>query len=440
METTITMTATEQQRVWVLTKILQGELSMAQGAERLGLSERQLWRLRAAYAKRGPAGLVHGNRGRPSSHRIDPGVRARVVELHRTTYREVNDTHYQELLAEREGIVMSRESVRAILRAEGIGSTRRRRAPKHRSRRPRMPAEGLLLQLDGSPHDWLEGRGQPLSLLGAIDDATGMVVAACFREQEDSAGYLGLLRDVVTTKGIPDAVYRDRHGAFEPPNRRRGGDDGSPDPGSLSQVGRALVELGIDSIPARSPQAKGRIERLWGTFQDRLVVELRLAGVTDLTGANGFLPSFLARHNARFAVPAADPVPAWRPVPASVNLDRVFVFKYTRKVARDHTIRLAGQVLQLPRGTGPANYAGKRVEVHVRLDGSIVAFDGERELAAGPAPPDPGQLRALDVRRAGPSLVPSPATIPWSPPADHPWRRVRRDRKLYQRLTESRGS
>ena len=263
---------------------------------------------------------------------------------------------------------------------------------------------------------------------------------AVFREQEDAAGYLGLLRDIVTTRGIPDAIYRDRHGAFEPTTQRRGSEDEPAGRASLSQLGRALVELGIGSIAARSPQAKGRIERLWGTFQDRLVVELRLAGISDLAAANAFLPSFLARYNRRFAVPAADPSPAWRPVPADVELGRIFVFKYTRKVAKDHTIRLGGQVLGLPRGTGPSNYAGKRVEVHVRLDGSIVAFDGERELLARPAPPDPVQLRAQDVQRAGPSLVPPPATIPWIPPANHPWKRVRRDSKLYQRLTDSPGS
>lgn len=440
METTITMTAKEQQRAWVLTKILKGDLSMADGAERLGLSERHLWRLRVAYEREGPAGLVHGNRNRPSPRRIDAALRARVVELRRTKYGEVNDTHFSELLAEAEEIALSRESVRQILRAEGIGSPRRRRAPKHRSRRPRLPAEGLLLQLDGSPHDWLEGRGPALSLLGAIDDATGAVPAAVFREQEDAAGYLSLLREVVTTKGIPDAVYRDRHAAFEPTNPSRGSADELPGQTSLSQLGRALVELGIGSIAARSPQAKGRIERLWGTFQDRLVAELRLAGVTDLAGANAFLPAFLARHNRRFAVPAADPTPAWRPIPPEVRLERILVFKYTRKVAKDHTIRLDGRVLQLPRGTGPSNYAGKRVEVHVRLDGSIVAFDGERELLAVPAPPDPVQLRAQDVGRAGPSLVPPRATIPWIPPADHPWKRVRRDSKLYQRLTDSPGS
>jgi len=212
-------------------------------------------------------------------------------------------------------------------------------------------------------------------------------------------------------------------------------------PDALSQVGRALVELGIGSIAARSPQAKGRIERLWGTFQDRLVVELRLAGITDLAGANTFLGPYLARHNARFAVPAADPLPAWRPIPAEVRLERVLVFKYRRKVARDHTIRLAGQVLQLPRGTGPSSYTGKVVEVHVRLDGSIVAFDGQRQLLAVAAPVDPVRLRAQDVARAEPGLAPSPATIPWTPPPDHPWKRIRPGSKLYQqRLTESLGS
>ena len=439
METTITMTVQEQRRAWVLTKVLKGELSMAEGAARLELSERQLWRLRVAYERRGPAGLVHGNRGRPSPRRLAETDRRRIVELRRTTYADVNDSHFTELLAAREGIATSRETVRAVLRAEGIGSPRRRRPARHRSRRPRLPAEGLLLQLDGSPHDWLEGRGPELSLLGAIDDATGQVPAALFREHEDAAGYLELLRQVVTAKGIPDAVYRDRHSAFEPTRRARRGDDDDPGaPSALSQVGRALAELGIASIAAHSPQAKGRVERLWGTFQDRLRVEMRLASVTDIGAANAFLPAFLVRHNARFGVPALDPVPAWRALPAGLDLARVLVFKYRRKVARDHTIRLAGRVLQLPRAA--RSYAGRRVEVHVRLDGSIVAFDGDRELATLPAPSDPVQLRALDFSRPEPGLVPAPATLPWVPPAGHPWRQVRRDSKLYQRLTDSPGS
>jgi hypothetical protein len=436
---TITMTAREQQRARVLVRVLARRLTMAEGATLLGLSERQLWRLRGALGRAGPAGLVHGNRGRPSPRRLDAVLRATILAV-REAYGPINDSHFRELLAEREGIAVSRECLRMTLRSAGVPSPRRRRAPAYRSRRPRMPAEGALLQLDGSRHDWLEGRGPWLTLVGAIDDATGLVVAAVFRDHEDAAGYLLVLRDVATGYGIPGAIYRDGHSAFEVTSPRRVDPDGLEDH-DLTHVGRALVELDIASIAAGSAQAKGRIERLWGTFQDRLVVELRLAGIIDRDGANAFLPAFVARHNARFSVPALDPVPAWRAIPAEVALDRVLVFKYRRKVAKDHTIRLGGRVLQLPRrATGAANYAGKIVEVHEALDGSIVAFDGERRLAAMVAPRDPGQLRTHNDPRVDPSLRPGPATLPWVPPRDHPWKRVRSDSKLAQRLTDSLGS
>lgn len=432
------MTPREQRRAWILTRVLKGEVTMAEAAATLGLSERQLWRLRVAFERIGPAGLVHGNRGRPSGRRLAPSLRARIIELRRTTYGAVNDTHFAELLAEREAIVVSRPSVQRILRSAGLASPRRRRAPRHRGRRERMPAEGLLLQLDGSRHDWLEARGPRLTLVGAIDDATGQVPAATFRDEEDAAAYLEIMQLTVARHGLPGAVYHDRHSAFAP---TAPGPAAAGAPVSLSQVGRALVELGIGSIVARSPQAKGRIERLWGTFQDRLVVELRLAGVRDRGAANELLASFLPRFNARFGVPPADPLAAWRPVPSTVRLERVFVFKYRCQVSRDHTIRLAGRILQLPPGRGGRGYAGRLVEVHVRLDGTIVAFDGERELRVQPAPADPVQLRAQHRRRVDPSLVPGGATLPWTPPADHPWRRVRRGTKLYQqRLTESLNS
>jgi len=436
---TITMTAREQQRARVVARILTGERTMAEASVELGLSERQLWRLRAALVETGPAGLVHGNRGRASPRRIEPDRRARIIEL-RERYGPVNDSHFCELLAEREGITIGRESLRTILRAGGIASPRRRRPPRYRSRRPRMGAEGTLLQLDGSRHPWLEERGPELTLIGAIDDATGSVPAAVFRDQEDAAGYLEILRTTIVDHGLPGAIYRDGHGAFAPTNpaRRHPLTDDEP---ALSQVGRALVELDIDSILAGSPQAKGRIERLWGTFQDRLVVELRLAGVVDRAGANAFLVGFLARYNARFAVPAVDPLAAWRVVPDEVELDRVLVFKYRRKVAKDHTVTIGGRVLQLPRGaTGAGNYAGRRVEVHVALDGSMVAYDGERRLALAAAPLDPVQLRAADAPRVEPSLSPARATLPWIPPRDHPWKRVTPGSKLEKRLTGSLGS
>lgn len=431
------MTVREQRRARVLARILMGELTMAEGSAELGMSERQLWRLRATFVEAGPAGLVHGNRGRRSTRRIEPGRRTRIIEL-RERYGPINDSHFCELLAERDGIAISREGLRTILRAAGIASPRRRRSPRYRSRRARMGAEGTLLQLDGSRHDWLLGRGPELVLLGAIDDATGVVTAAVFRDQEDAAGYLELLRATIEEYGLPGAIYRDGHSAFAPSNPSRSARTDEP---ALSQVGRALVELDIDSILAGSPQAKGRIERLWGTFQDRLVVELRLAGVSDRDGANAFLITYLPRHNARFAVSAVDPLPAWRVLPDGVRLEQVLSFKYIRKVAKDHTITLDGRVLQLPRGaTGAANYAGKRVEVHVALDGSMVAYDGERRLAVVAAPELPRQLRAADARRAEPSLVPAKATIPWTPPRDHPWNRVTPGSKLEQRLTESLGS
>jgi transposase len=420
---TITMHPTEQRRAWVLNRLGRGDLSTAEAAGLLGLSERQVWRLRAAFERAGPAGLVHGNRGRASPRRVEPAIAERVIELAQGRYAGCNDCHLAELLADGEGIVLGRVTIRRILRSAGVASPRRRRPPRHRSRRERMPQEGLLVQLDGSRHDWLAGRGPWLTLVGAIDDATGTVPAATFRAQEDAAGYLELLRTIVRRKGIPVAVYRDRHGIFEPVTEpTRGREPGDGRGRSLSQVGRAMVELGIESIAANSPQAKGRIERLWGTWQDRLVAELRLAGADDRISANRVLAAFLPRFNRRFGVPAADSTPAWRPRPRDLRLDRVCCFKYRRRVASDHTIHLDGQVLQLPPGPGRVGYAGRRVEVHVRLDGRIVAFDGERELVVTTAPPDASALRTRGDHRAGPSLTPAPAVFASMPAPDHPWR------------------
>ena len=183
-----------------------------------------------------------------------------------------------------------------------------------------MPREGLLLQTDGSRHDWLEDRGPWLTLVGLIDDATGRLTGATFRDQEDTAGYLAVLADTLRRHGVPGAIYRDRHTIFEPPEREPLTlEEQLLDTRVPTQLGRAFAELGISSVRARSPQAKGRIERLWGTLQDRLVAELRIARVADLDGANAYLARYLPRFNRRFTVPAADPVPAWRPLPAGAQ-------------------------------------------------------------------------------------------------------------------------
>ena len=435
------MTSREQQRAQVLTRLLVGDITTPEAATLLGLSERQVWRLRAGYEREGPAALVHANRGRASSRRLDPGVAERIVLLARSTYEGANDCHLSELLAEHEGIEISRSALRRLLRGAGQASPRRRRSPRHRSRRDRMSQEGMLLQVDGSRHDWLEGRGPRMTLVGAIDDATGRMTGATFRDQEDTAGYLTVLRDTVRRHGVPLAVYRDRHTLFETP---RGSlmtlEEQLADTRTPTQLGRALEELGITSIAARSPQAKGRIERAWGTFQDRLVTELRLAAAGDRDAAEEVLARFLPRFNRRFTVPAADPAPAWRRLPAGTRIDRICCLKYRRVVANDHTIRAGATILQLPPGPGRRGYAGKRVELHLRLDGRMIVWDGERELLVTAAPADPAQLRALTAARvdAG-STVPTAANRS-IPAPDHPWRRMPiNGRRDSTRLTESRS-
>jgi transposase len=435
------MTTIEQRRAWVLTKVMAGELMVAEAAGLLGLSERSVWRLKRRFGEEGPAGLVHGNRGRASSRRIAEPTRERVRTLARGRYDGANDSHLAELLAERAGIAVSRVSVRRILRAAGIASPRCRRSPRHRSRRDRMPQAGMLLQTDGSRHDWLEDRGPRLTLVAAIDDATGIITGATFREQEDAAGYLTVLRDTVRRHGVPMAVYRDRHGIFETPKGMALTlEEQLVDRRTPTQFGRALAELGITSIAARSPQAKGRIERAWGTFQDRLVVELRLAAASDLAAANRVLARFVSRFNRRFAVPPANPEPAWRPLPADLGLEQVCCLKYRRVVARDNTVRAGATILQLPARSGSRSYAGRRVELQLRLDGRLVVWDGQRTVLVRPAPADPVQLRALQHARAELGSAAPSVGSPAIPAATHPWRRVRPGTKLYERKEQERLS
>lgn len=423
------MSVREQQRARVLTRFLVGEVTAAEAGVLLDLSERQVWRLRARLVRDGPAGLVHGNRGRRPPGRIPDELRARVVELARTTYDGANDSHLTELLAEEQGIDLSRQSVQRILRAAGLRSLRPRRRPRHRSRRDRMPQEGLLVQADGSRHDWLDDRGPRLTLVGLVDDATGKLLAGTFRLQEDTTGYLVCLREMVRRYGVPAALYRDRHTLFEASKAPLTLEEQLADTRAPTQLGRALAELGITSIAAQSPQAKGRIERAWGTLQDRLVFELRRAGATDVASANVILARFIPRFNRRFGVVATNPEPAWRPVPAGLRLEQVCSFRYRRVVANDHTVRAGATILQLPPGPGRRGYAGQRVELQLRLDGRLVVWDGERDLVSVPAPADPTTLRSLHAAKAELTVAPPS-------PRDHPWRRITPGSKLARQIEE----
>jgi transposase len=411
-------------RVLVLTRVLAGTVSISDAALVLGLSERSIRRLSARLGAEGPEALVHGNHGRQPAHTLDPTIRKRIVELARTTYDGCNDSHLAELLAEREGIAVSRRSIQRILRASGRPSPRTHRPPRYRARRDRRPAAGMLIQLDGSREDWF-GTGERCTLVGAIDDATGAVVGACFRAQEDAAGYFDVLGQVLIQHGVPLAVYSDRHGIFvrSPRERATVAEElaGEQQP---TQFGRALAELEVELILANSPQAKGRIERLWGTLQDRLARELHLARIRSLSAGNDFLPTYLPRHNARFAVAPADPVTAWRPLPAGTTRESVCCFKYSRMVAADNTVRIDGQVIQLPPLGVRGSYARQRVEVRQHLDGACsVHAPGGRELARSAVPATPPTLRAQPYARAPISGVqPLPR-----PGLSSPWRKGTQD-------------
>jgi transposase len=350
MRETITLNTHEQKRVMVLNRLLAGQLTATEAAVLLTLSERQVRRLLAAYRKEGAAALAHGNRGKKPKQRISDQVRHQVIALATTTYAGCNYQHLRDLLAEREGLVLARASVRRILLAAGIASPKTQRRRQHRRRRTRSAQEGMLVQIDGSRHAWLEERGPQLTLIAAIDDATGKLAAAVVRHEEDAAGYFLLVQQMLEQHGRPLALYHDRHSIFKQTSKAKETDTlqeqlaGKQDP---TQFGRLLEELEITSIAARSPQAKGRVERLFGTLQERLVVELRLAGASTLTQANQVVADYVPRFNAQFAVEASQEGLAYRPLPQTLSASELFCFKYQRVVAADNTSSFAKQRLEL---------------------------------------------------------------------------------------------
>ena len=335
-----------------------------------------------------PEGRGHraGSRqpGRKPRNTVPEAIADAVVVLAGEKYAGFNHSHLTEALAEREGIQLSRQTVSRLLNHVGLASARRHRPPKYRVRRERMPQEGMLLQIDGSHHRWLEERGPRFVLLLAVDDATGTVAGAIFQPEEDTRGYFLLMEGVIHSYGIPLALYGDRHGVFKFSGKPRH----FSQPVGPTQFTRAMGELGVEQIFARSPQAKGRVERMAGPFQDRLVSELRLAGTKTLEEANTILQQFLPRFNHRFAVAAEQPEQAYRPVPADLALTETVSIKHTRKVARDNTVKYQWGVLQLLPGMDRPSYAGLRVDVLERADGELmIRYQGKAVDFQEAAPP-----------------------------------------------------
>lgn len=379
----------EAQRLSILEEIRAGGRSQVSAAKALDVTDRWVRCLLGKLKAKGAAGLAHGNRGRSSAHRIPDSTRRHIVGLYRQKYSGFNLTHFREMLIEREGMnPPCREVLRRILGEAGAWE-RRREAPRHRLRRPRREHEGELLQMDASIHRWFGEEEPAAALLGAIDDATGDVPFAVFFPQETAEGYFRLLEGILQQRGIPRAFYTDRDSAFvvnvSEIRRDLARAEGRP---LVTQFGRALKELGIEWIPANSPQAKGRIERLWGTFQDRLLNELKLEKIKSLGAANEYLKKlFLPRFNRRFRCAPARPESVYRPMPIRGVRESILCWKESRVLARDHTFPLGAEAWQVLPSNKILALTGKRVEVRRTLQGQVQAWYGPLRLAVRPAPP-----------------------------------------------------
>jgi transposase len=337
----------EVHRMHVVRLIIEGRETLGGGARVLGISVRQMKRLRRKMKERGDEGLLHGNRGKAPSNKTSSEKIEQVVQLARGRYQGLNDTHLTEKLKEKEKIALSRASVRTILRQAGIAAVRKRGVKRHYKRRERKAQEGALLLWDGSPHHWFGKEQDEWSLVAVVDDATGALLSGVFALEEDAQSYLTCLRQIVLEKGIPLALYMDRHGIFRRNDDHWSLEEQLAGEQTPTQVGQALRGLGIRSIFALSPQAKGRVERLFNTLQDRLVQELRLAGISSPQEATLFLNGpFKTDFNARFAKPARESQAAWRPLPKGLDVERICSFGYQATVGNDDAVRLAGRRFQ----------------------------------------------------------------------------------------------
>ena len=395
-------------RLHLIHQALERKISQRQAAEIAGLSSRQMRRLMKRIRHEGDRGILHRQRGRPSNRRIAEGVKQKVLRLYQQHYGDFGPTLASEKLRERHRVTVHAETLRLWLRQAQL-PYRRRKARPHRQWRPRRSCFGTMVQMDGSEHDWLEGRGPKLVLMGVIDDATN-TVAARFYDHEGTLPALDSFRRWVQRYGIPASVYLDKHTTYRSPRPPSLEEQLQGLERSQSQFQRAMSELGVEVIHAHSPAAKGRIERLFGTFQDRLIKEMRLAQVASLAAANRFLEHYLPLYNQRFRVEPAQATDLHRRLPRQLDLDGVLCIKMQRRLNADSTVVHQGKIYLVEQ-----RLQAQSVTVEQRLDGSLHLRHrgrslGYRELPARPrkaqAPATPIQAKPRSYR----------------PAMDHPWR------------------
>ena len=394
----LTMSIKERERAWLVRQAVRGELSQREGSERLGIGVRQFKRLVHAWRNEGDAGLVSRQRGRPSHRRLSEAARSRIEALLQGKYADFGATLAAEKLLELDGIKVSIEMVRRIQIGLGLWRPKTRRARRVFQLRQRRPRFGELIQIDGSPHDWFEGRGPRCTLIVFIDDATGRLTALRFSPVESGAAYLAALREHVLMYGRPLALYSDRHGIF----RVNAKDAASG--GGKTEFGRVVERLEIGLINALTPQAKGRVERANQTLQDRLIKEMRLRNISSMQAAQAFLPSFMVTWNARFAVPPRDPVAAHRPWTQTKDaLDLLLARREERVLSKALTLSYGGTKYCVNTGGAGTALRGAKVMVHHLADERLRVLYKDRVLALTaygtyPVPDAAADEKTLDAR------------------------------------------
>jgi len=365
------MSSREVDKHHTIRQILEGRLTWAQGAEQLRLSERQVGRLCAKVREQGARGVIHGLRGRPGNRRADLELLGMAMSaVHDPLWEGFKPLFASEKLQECYGIKINRETIRKAMTVTGAWRPKRQGA-RHRAWRERRARVGLLVQVDGSHHAWFEGRGPKCVLLLMIDDATGRVQYAYFAKAEDTASIMRLVKRYLELFGRPVALYVDKHSIYKV-NREANVDEQLRAEQPATQFKRAMEELGIKVIWAHSPQAKGRVERGFKTHQDRLVKELRLAGISEIESANRFLQEvYIPRHNARYAVEPRQAQDAHRPLLASQKLERILSTRIQRVVRNDYTVQFKRRFLQIRAQKPQRVRPGDKVLVETRLDGSL---------------------------------------------------------------------
>ena len=321
-------------RFKVISMVIEGDLKIANAAKSLNLSERQIIRLKKGVMKQGIAFLIHKNSGKSPSHALDNNLKQQIINLRNSNnYKDANFLHFKELLEVNENIRISYSALYSLLTKAGFKSPKKHRKPKQHHRRKRMSKEGLLIQMDATPFEWFSD-GEKYSLHGAIDDATGKITGLYLCKNECLQGYFETTRQMLLNYGIPISIYADRHTIFRSPNADKISieDQLKGKTVNETQFQRAMSELGVTIIPARSPQAKGRVERLWETLQSRLPVEFKIAGITNIEDANIFLLEYIQKFNIKFAVEPEDSISAYRSIPESLSVEHVLSVKQDRVV------------------------------------------------------------------------------------------------------------